>query len=67
MKAEDRRPQRDEEEDANRQTRSLAALALLLALVVLGIFLIQHLRQEGEIEDCLMAGRSDCDRLIDSP
>lgn len=62
---EERRPKDKDEDDASRQTRSLAALALLLALVVLAIFIIQRLRLEGEIEDCLMAGRSDCDRLIE--
>ena len=54
---------RDDESD--RQTRSLAALAIVLALAVAALFLVQHLKREGQIEDCLMAGRSNCDALID--
>ena len=55
-------PHRDDEE-RNRQTRSLAALALVLALAVGALYLVQHLRREGEIEDCLLAGRRNCDAL----
>jgi len=52
------------DDDGARQTRALAALAIVLALAVAALFLVQHLKREGEIEDCLMAGRSNCDALI---
>ena len=52
------------DEDPDRQTRSLAGLAIVLALAVAALFLVQHLRRESQIEDCLMAGRSNCDALI---
>jgi hypothetical protein len=52
------------DEQAERQTRALAGLAIVLALAVAALFLVQHLRREGQIEDCLMAGRSNCDALI---
>ncbi len=45
---------------ANRQTASLAALALLLGLVVAGLFLIDRLRVEAARQDCALAGRSLC-------
>ncbi len=51
--------------DSDRQTRSLAGLAVVLALAVAALFRVQQLRREGQIEDCLMAGRSNCDALID--
>jgi len=51
-------------QDAERQTRSLAALCFALALVVLGLFLVQTLRREARLEDCLLAGRNNCDRLL---
>jgi hypothetical protein len=54
----------ERDEDANRQTRSLAGLAVILALAVVAIFLIQHLRRESQIEDCLMARHANCDALI---
>lgn len=56
---------RGDKDDSERQTRSLAGLAVVLALAVAALFLVQHLRREGQIEDCLMAGRSNCDALID--
>lgn len=56
---------RRDKEDSERQTWSLAGLAVVLALAVAALFLVQHLRREGQIEDCLMAGRSNCDALID--
>ncbi len=52
------------DQDARRQTASLAALVVTLVLVVAGLFLVQTLRRGGQIEDCLMAGRINCDRLI---
>lgn len=53
--------------DAERQTKALAAFALILALAFAGVYLIIHLRAVGKIEDCLLAQRSNCDALIDSP
>ncbi|MSP30208.1 MAG: hypothetical protein EXR09_07125 [Acetobacteraceae bacterium] len=54
----------DPRRDASRQTGSLAALAFALALVVIGLFLVQTLRRGAQIEDCLLAGRINCDRLL---
>ncbi|MBC7800723.1 MAG: hypothetical protein H7Z10_08870 [Gemmatimonadaceae bacterium] len=53
-----------EDAEADRQTRSLAGLAFALVLVVAGLFLIQHLRDKARVEDCLMAGRFDCDAAV---
>jgi hypothetical protein len=55
---------RHEDEDSRRQTRSLAGLAIILALALIAFFLIQKLKKEGEIEDCLLAGRTNCDVLV---
>ena len=56
-------PKPDPKREAARQTGSLAALAFALALVVIGLFLVQTLRRGALIEDCLLAGRINCDRL----
>jgi len=64
MPRHDNRDDQEPRQDSDRQTRSLAALALVLALVVAGLFLVQTLRRGGQIEDCLMAGRRDCDKLL---
>ena len=49
---------------ADRQTASLAGLALMLALVVVGLLLVHRLHHEGQIEDCLLAGRIDCTAVV---
>ena len=54
---------RRDEEERRKQTLSLAALALLLALALGGLLLYRGLRHEGAIEDCLLAGRTNCDAL----
>jgi len=50
----------DPETAANRQTASLAALAVTLALVVGGLYLIDTLRHTAELQDCLLSGRTNC-------
>jgi hypothetical protein len=39
---------------------ALIGLAVVLVLVVLGYFLVTALRQNAEMEDCLMSGRHNC-------
>jgi hypothetical protein len=46
----------DDEEAANRQTASLAGVAITLLLLVVGLFLVHELHSKVVIEDCLMAG-----------
>lgn len=55
---------RDQQDDHDRQTSSLAALAVVLALVVIGLFLIRTLGTEQKVEDCLLAGRNNCDLML---
>lgn len=58
---------RPEEAEADRQTASLAATAVILTLIVIGLFLVHTLRSSTAIEDCLLAGRRNCDMLVTSP
>lgn len=58
-----RRIERSDEEqlaEAARQTASLAALAVTLLLVVVGLYLVQALHRSSAMEDCVMAGRTNC-------
>ena len=55
-----------EQDEANRVTSSLAGLAMALLLVVVGLFLVQQLRDKARLEDCLLSGRINCDRLLTS-
>ncbi len=48
------------EEEANRQTASLAAVAVTLFLIVLGLFLVRELHAKSVLEDCMMSGRTNC-------
>jgi hypothetical protein len=63
----DDREQWGKDWDAERQTKALAAFALILALAIIGFYLIIHLRAVGKVEDCLLAQRNNCDATIDSP
>ena len=54
----------DDEESADRQTRSLGGLAFVLFLVVVSLFLVKELQCKAMVEDCLMAGRSNCDAVL---
>ena len=46
--------------EQERLTGSRAALAVVLALVVAGLFLVHALERKSELENCLMAGRISC-------
>lgn len=46
--------------EADRQTASLGGLAVVLFLVVLGLFLVKELRAESLLEDCLLSGQGRC-------
>jgi hypothetical protein len=54
----------DEQAEANRVTMSLASLAFALLLVVVGLFLVQHLAAKAKVEDCLLSGRMNCDAVL---
>lgn len=49
-----------EQTEADRQTASLAGLAVALLLVVVGLFLVKQLEAESLLEDCLLAGQTNC-------
>jgi hypothetical protein len=40
---------------------------VILLLLVGGLFLVQQLRSASMIQDCLMAGRRNCDVLVTGP
>jgi hypothetical protein len=56
--------ERDDDEAANRQTASLGGVAITLLLLVVGLFLVHELHANATVEDCLMAGRINCDLLV---
>jgi hypothetical protein len=54
----------EDEEAADRQTASLAGVAITLLLLVVGLFLVHELHGKAVIEDCLLSGRSNCDAVL---
>jgi hypothetical protein len=54
----------DDDAAEDRRTASLAGIAVSLLLIVVGLFLIQHLRATVRIEDCLLSGRTNCSQLL---
>ncbi len=49
---------------ANRQTTGLVAIVVILLLLIGGLFLVQRLHRATVVEDCLLAGRRNCDTLV---
>jgi uncharacterized membrane protein len=56
--------ERDDPETADRQTASLAGIAVTLLLLVIGLFLVRQLQTKSVVEGCLLAGRGDCDVVV---
>jgi len=50
----------EEQAEADRQTASLAGLAVAVFLVVVGLFLVKELQAKSMIEDCLLSGQTQC-------
>ena len=57
------RSREEREDDDIRFTVSLAALAVSLVLALAGFYLLDALAAEGRLEDCLLQGRSNCERV----
>ena len=55
----------EDQAEADRQTSSLAGLAVSLLLVVLGLFLVKELHAKSIVEDCLLSGQSHC--VVEAP
>jgi hypothetical protein len=56
--------QNNQDDDGGRR-KALLALGIVAALAILSLFLIKYLKNEGEVEDCLMAHGANCDALTD--
>ena len=51
-------PDRDDQDRSRR--RSLIALAVVVAIFVVGWILVQELYQSEKLQDCLLSGRTNC-------
>ena len=59
--------EQERQEDDDRITASLAGLAVALFLTVVGLYLIEQLADVSRLEDCLLQGRMNCERIEISP
>ena len=55
----------DDQKGADRQTASLAALAVVLVLVIVSLMLVRVLRHDAAVQDCIISGRTDCAETVD--
>jgi hypothetical protein len=58
---------RERQEEADRFTVSLAGLAAALLLGLIGLWVADGLAQVSKLEDCLLQGRMNCERIELSP
>ncbi|MGH6967960.1 MAG: hypothetical protein ACREEL_01945 [Stellaceae bacterium] len=54
---------RNERDDEERFTTSLAAFAATLLIGVIGLYVMEGLAQTAKLEDCLLQGRLNCERI----
>jgi hypothetical protein len=54
---------RNERDDAERFTISLAGFAVTLLIGVIGLYVMEGLAQTTKLEDCLLQGRLNCERV----
>ncbi|HJT06011.1 MAG TPA: hypothetical protein VJ747_03745 [Stellaceae bacterium] len=54
---------RQRREDDDRFTRSLAGLATAFLLLVVGLWLTERLADLSKLDDCMLQGRSNCERI----
>lgn len=47
-------------EDRHSQRAALIGLAICLALVLGGLFLVYALKKNSDLQDCVMQGRTNC-------
>jgi hypothetical protein len=54
-------------EDSRSQRAALMGLAICLALVLGGLFLVYELKKTSELQDCVMQGRTNCSPVDSNP
>lgn len=59
--------ERERQEEEDRFTTTLAGLAVAIFLGVVGLYVLQGLAAVSSLEDCLLQGRMNCERIEMSP
>jgi hypothetical protein len=58
---------RERRDEDDRFTRSLAGLAMAFLLLVVGLWLAERLADLSKLDDCMLQGRMNCERIELSP
>jgi hypothetical protein len=58
---------RERRAEDDRFTRSLAGLAAAFLLLVVGLWLAERLADLSKLDDCMLQGRMNCERIELSP
>ncbi len=53
-------PSNEADEPSNSNRGSIAALIIVAVLVAGGLWLMEHIRADARIQDCVMSGRTNC-------
>lgn len=61
--SESARRERERLEDERRFTASLAGFAAALLLGIIGLYVMEGLATTSKLEDCLLQGRQNCERI----
>lgn len=48
-----------------RDRQNLAVAVVVIVILVAGVWLMNTMRRHGQVEDCLMAHRRNCDALLE--
>ena len=59
--------QDEAEREAVGRRKGLIALAVMVALVIAGLFLVGRLREVSAVQDCLMTRATNCGEFIERP
>ena len=54
------RPDRDDEGPTDPRSAAVIGLIVILVLAILAVVLIRELGRQSNIQDCVMAGRTNC-------
>lgn len=58
---------RQRQEESDRFTQTLAGFAVAVFLALVSLWVVDQLAQVSKLEDCLLQGRMNCERIELSP
>jgi hypothetical protein len=50
----------DQDDDPGSRRQLIAAMVVIAVIVLAGLWLTGALRRSGDVQDCVMAGRTNC-------